>query len=237
MFENVVRWLGRRNALIAVAVVGIPVIEAWWSLFTDAPIVPAILGDVNNLDIAFGINPWGILAPPILLLVILGITVYAATKPTQPFTPDRVAGSETVGSYPHLTTIFHVRIDNGVAGIFHGCYARIVSCTRVEGSSQGILRPGDQLIWGRGNRARETLTFTSMTGEDLVLAEFDSRDPEHFKVPIGLNTYRTMERHGPYQVAVEVGSSRTSSIPTKFSFVISEDNDTIAIGRIDQIED
>jgi len=233
--DKIAAWvnrIGRRNSLLfGFIIIAVPVLEAWWSLFSGKPLVPTLLGWEGTVRI-FGITPWGILLPPAIVLFIVGYYVFDATRPTQPFVPD----ATSTGEMTRDLTYFSVRIENGLPSMYRGCYGQVVSCTRVDGMiSEEMPKPGDRLVWGYGDRARESVTITSMSGGYLVLAVFDRTDPDHFQVPIGIGASRTMGRSGTYKLTVEVGSSQTNSLPTKFSFAISAKDESIEIGRITQL--
>ena len=117
-----------------------------------------------------------------------------------------------------------------------GASARATASRGTDRAAEGLLKQGDRLIWGVSeDRFQETVTFTSLAGESLLLAVFDSQDPDRFKVPIGINTHRVLDRDGSYKVKVEVGAQGNAT-PSRFSFTIKKHDETIEIGRITQLD-
>ena len=225
-FRVIFRRLGpRRSILLGLAIIVAPTVNAWWGLFFKEPMVPTLIDKVGEGNITVG--QVLIVALPVGALLTIGVFLYSALKPTQPFVPDLAVSTQRFGD----VVAFMLRIDNGVPDIFHGCYAQIIEFVRISGpvSSTDLPQKGQRLIWSAyEERKRESVTMTSLSGEHLLLAQFDKRTPSAFQIPIGLSTVRTVERSGSYRATIEVGSDQSATTPSVFQFTISTEGEDIS---------
>ena len=234
LLRTIARRLGpRRSVLLAVAIIAGPTLQAWWELFFEGPLVPTLIDKVGEGNVTLG--QLLVVIVPMFAVLVVGVLLYSASKPTQPFVPNR---GETTQQFGEITA-FTLRISNGVPDIFHRCYGKIIEFVRVSGgpiSNADLPKRGDRLMWNAYKELRrESVTITSLSSEELLIAEFDKRQPSSFQIPIGSNTVRSLQRSGSYQVTVEVGSEQSAATPSIFEFTISATEEGISINQIDLV--